>query len=82
MPSASVRANCWKALSHDHFSVTPLFEGWHFDPMPLYLAYPPNRYVSAKLRVFVDWVVDVVGETAPSEGAGARTAGQSVRPAE
>ncbi len=45
----------------------PLFDGWRFDPMPLYLAYPPNRYVSAKLRVFVDWVVGVVGEIAPPE---------------
>jgi DNA-binding transcriptional LysR family regulator len=43
----------------------PLFDGWRFDPMPLYLAYPPNRYVSAKLRVFVDWVVGVVGEIGP-----------------
>lgn len=45
--------------------LVPVFNGWRFDPMPLYLAYPPNRYVSAKLRVFVDWVVDVVGEKAP-----------------
>lgn len=39
----------------------PVLEGWRFEPKPLYLAYPPNRYVSAKLRAFVDWVVDVVG---------------------
>ena len=45
--------------------LVPVFNGWRFDPMPLYLAYPPNRYVSAKLRVFVDWVVEVVGEKAP-----------------
>ncbi len=44
----------------------PVFDGWRFDPMPLYLAYPPNRYVSAKLRVFVDWVVRVIGEKAPT----------------
>ena len=45
--------------------LVPVFNDWRFDPMPLYLAYPPNRYVSAKLRVFVDWVVDVVGEKVP-----------------
>ncbi len=45
--------------------LTPVLEDWHFDPMPLFLAYPPNRYVSAKLRVFVDWVADVVGSRAP-----------------
>jgi DNA-binding transcriptional LysR family regulator len=32
----------------------PLFQDWQLDPLPLYLAYPPNRYVSAKLRVFID----------------------------
>lgn len=37
-----------------------LFEDWQLDPMPLYIAYPPNRHVSAKLRVFIDWVVAVM----------------------
>jgi len=34
-----------------------LFEGWRLESMPLYLAYPPNRHVSLKLRVFIDWIV-------------------------
>ncbi len=38
----------------------PLFETWTVDPMPLYLAYPPNRHVSKKLRVFIDWVVELM----------------------
>lgn len=41
-----------------------LFEDWQLDPMPLYIAYPPNRLVSAKLRVFIDWVAELVGEAA------------------
>lgn len=56
-------------MANEHVArgeLTPLFDAWRFDPMPLYLAYPPNRYVSAKLRAFVDWVVDVVGKAAPS----------------
>jgi len=28
-------------------------------PYPLHLAYPPNRHVSNRLRVFIDWVVEV-----------------------
>lgn len=32
---------------------------WAPPPMPFYVAYPPNRNLSAKLRVFVDWVVRV-----------------------
>lgn len=38
----------------------PLFEDWQLDPMPLYIAYPPNRHVSLKLRVFIDWVVELM----------------------
>jgi DNA-binding transcriptional LysR family regulator len=34
----------------------PLFEDWQIAPMPLYLAYPENRHISARLRVFADWV--------------------------
>jgi DNA-binding transcriptional LysR family regulator len=33
--------------------------------MPLYLAYPPNRHVSLKLRVFIDWVVGLMAAAAP-----------------
>ncbi|WP_110993166.1 LysR family transcriptional regulator [Pseudomonas sichuanensis] len=36
-----------------------LFEDWQLAPMPLYVAYPPNRHVSARLRVFIDWVTQV-----------------------
>lgn len=42
-----------------------LFESWHLDPMPLYIAFPPNRHVSAKLRVFIEWVAGVMAEHAP-----------------
>ncbi|WP_285407151.1 LysR family transcriptional regulator [Pseudomonas sp. FR229a] len=37
-----------------------LFEGWQLESMPLYMAYPPNRHVSVKLRVFIDWVVQLM----------------------
>ena len=43
----------------------PLFEDWHMAPMPMYLAFPPNRHVSAKLRVFIDWVIELLAEHAP-----------------
>ncbi len=42
-----------------------LFEDWRLEPMPLYLAYPPNRHVSAKLRVFMEWVVELMEVYAP-----------------
>ena len=43
----------------------PLFDGWSLDPMPMYVAFPPNRHVSAKLRVFIDWVVALMAQHAP-----------------
>lgn len=46
----------------------PLFEDWQFDPMPMYLAFPPNRHVSAKLRVFIQWVDELMARHAPVAG--------------
>jgi DNA-binding transcriptional LysR family regulator len=45
-----------------------LFDDWQMKPMPMYLAFPPNRHVSAKLRVFIDWVVALMAEHAPVLG--------------
>ncbi|WP_280542338.1 LysR family transcriptional regulator [Chromohalobacter sp. 11-W] len=42
-----------------------LFEDWRLDPMPLFLAYPPNRHVSAKLRVFIEWIAELMARHAP-----------------
>ncbi|RMS62710.1 hypothetical protein ALP65_03635, partial [Pseudomonas aeruginosa] len=43
----------------------PLFEDWSLEPMPLYLAFPPNRHVSGKLRVFIEWVAELIARHAP-----------------
>ncbi len=32
---------------------------WLFPPFPIYVVYPPNRHLSAKVRAFVDWTVDL-----------------------
>ncbi|AEG92062.1 LysR family transcriptional regulator [Ramlibacter tataouinensis] len=42
-----------------------LFEDWRFEPMPLYVAYRPNRHVSTKLRVFIDWIAELMARHAP-----------------
>lgn len=46
-----------------------LFEDWRLASMPLHLAFAPNRHVSAKLRVFIDWVSAVVAQRACLEAA-------------
>lgn len=43
-----------------------LFADWRLDPMPMYAAYPPNRHISRKLRVFIDWVVELMAQQAPA----------------
>jgi DNA-binding transcriptional LysR family regulator len=49
-------------MAREHLAsgkLVPLFAGWSIDPMPLYIAYPQNRHVSKKLRVFIDWIVEL-----------------------
>lgn len=40
----------------------PLFEDWTLSVMPMYVAYAPNRHISLKLRVFIDWIVELMAE--------------------
>jgi DNA-binding transcriptional LysR family regulator len=46
--------------------LVPLFEDWQLDPMPLYVAFPPSRHVSRKLRLFIDWIVELMAQHAPA----------------
>ncbi|MBB3221413.1 LysR family transcriptional regulator [Pseudoduganella umbonata] len=41
-------------------ALLPLFTDWHIDPMPLWIAYPPNRHLSRKVRVFIDWIAELM----------------------
>ncbi len=55
-------------MAKDHVAVgelVPLFEEWRMASMPLYVAFPPNRHVSIKVRVFIDWVAELMAEHAP-----------------
>jgi len=45
----------------------PLLQDWRLAPMPLHVAYPQNRYVSTRLRVFIDWIAELMAEHAPIE---------------
>jgi DNA-binding transcriptional LysR family regulator len=39
-----------------------LFKDWQLESMPMYVAFPPNRHISIKLRVFIDWVVELMSD--------------------
>lgn len=36
-----------------------IMPGWNMEPIPLHIVYPPNKHLSNKLRIFVDWVADL-----------------------
>ncbi|MEO8297593.1 MAG: LysR family transcriptional regulator [Burkholderiales bacterium] len=40
-------------------ALKPVLLDWCAETIPLYVVYPPNRHLSTKVRVFVDWVVEL-----------------------
>jgi len=40
-------------------TLDPLLTDWCSGPRPVYVVYPPNRHLSNKLRVFVDWIAEL-----------------------
>ncbi|MET0267118.1 MAG: LysR family transcriptional regulator [Duganella sp.] len=36
-----------------------ILEDWVSDPLPVHVVYPQNRHLSAKVRVFVEWVAEL-----------------------
>ncbi|TYC49741.1 LysR family transcriptional regulator [Rhodobacterales bacterium] len=47
--------------------LVPVLSDWATNAMPLYIVYPPNRHLSTKVRVFVDWLVKVLAQMRPVE---------------
>lgn len=50
-----------------------LLPDWVSDPMPVHIVYPQNRHMSAKVRVFVEWVSELFANH-PQMRLGARPA--------
>lgn len=44
--------------------LTPLLEDWDTAPLPVFVMYPQNRHLSAKVRAFVDWVAELFARQA------------------
>jgi DNA-binding transcriptional LysR family regulator len=42
--------------------LVPVLAEWSADTIPLYIVYPPNRHLSNKVRVFVDWLVRLLAD--------------------
>lgn len=41
-------------------SMVQLLPDWVTDPLPIHVVYPQNRHLSAKVRVFVEWVSELL----------------------
>lgn len=55
-----VRTSTFMAQSHiDAGRLQPVLLDWCSESIPIHVVYPPNRHLSAKLRVFVDWVAEL-----------------------
>lgn len=42
--------------------LVPLLRDWKADSVPLSIVYAPNRHLSTRVRVFVDWMVELIRE--------------------
>ena len=50
----------WQAQRHFHSGVlVQLLPDWTQPLLPVYVVYPPNRHLSAKVRAFVDWAAEL-----------------------
>lgn len=45
--------------------LTQILKPWGAGELPLFVMYPRNRHLSKRLRVFVDWVVQLYGHALP-----------------
>ena len=39
-----------------------LLQDWCIAPVPIHVVYPHNRHLSAKVRVFVEWIAELFSE--------------------
>ena len=49
-------------MTQAHFdsgALVPVLEDWTLEPNPIYIVYSPNRHLSARVRVFVEWMVEL-----------------------
>jgi DNA-binding transcriptional LysR family regulator len=52
----------FRYIAQTHFktgALIPVLKNWGRPSHPIHVMYPPNRHLNAKVRVFVDWAVEV-----------------------
>ena len=59
-PSAALSGRTLANITHEAISaerLVALLKDWRTPTIPVHVIYAPNRYLSAKVRVFIDWAV-------------------------
>lgn len=70
-----VQAPLFMVRTHfDDGTLRPILSDWSTAPIPLHVVYPPNRHLSAKLRIFVDWIADLFAQSELMRGITKRSA--------
>jgi DNA-binding transcriptional LysR family regulator len=55
-----VHALTFSATTHlQSGALEAVLSDWVSDPVPVFVAYQPNRHLSAKARVFIDWLTEL-----------------------
>jgi LysR family transcriptional regulator for bpeEF and oprC len=63
----------------DSGALVPLLGDWSCGSLPLVVMYPRQRHLSMRLRVFVDWVVELYRATFEALDAGPRPAASGLK---
>ena len=43
----------------DSGALVRVLDDWQAPAVPIYIVYPANRHLSARVRVFVDWMLEL-----------------------
>lgn len=57
--------HCPAFIAEQHIAaglLVPVLRDWKADHVPLSIVYAPNRHLSTRVRVFVDWMVELIQE--------------------
>lgn len=52
--------------------LVPLLTEWNPPPAPFHALYPPNRHLSLRVRVFIDWLVEFFAQHGARQSRGVR----------
>jgi DNA-binding transcriptional LysR family regulator len=48
-------------------SLVEVLPEWHAEPLPVSVVFPNSRHLAPRVRIFVDWLADTLGDMHPAE---------------